>query len=143
MNKKQVIFRSAPVSHKRGYYFEDQGLVFLNLMCLICGTLLYAMFTLILLTFILLHRSKEQDLLLPNSLKLGFHLNISCSFRRVIARLQNARPFLLLLVIAFLIHHLPFACCFLQFLAICSSIWLFGACFCMALMLLILVPNER
>ena len=29
LNKKQDFFRPAPVSHKRGYYFKDQGLVFL------------------------------------------------------------------------------------------------------------------
>ena len=51
LNKKQVFFRPAPVSYKRGYYFEDQGLVFLELMFLKCGTLLYIDF---LLLFVLL-----------------------------------------------------------------------------------------
>ena len=43
LNKKQVFFRPAPVSYKRGYYFENQGLVLLKFMFLICGTLLYCL----------------------------------------------------------------------------------------------------
>ena len=39
--KKQTFFRPAPVSSKRGYYFKNQGLVFLKFMFLISGTLLY------------------------------------------------------------------------------------------------------
>ena len=41
LNKKQAFFRPATASYKRGYYFENQGLVFLKFMFLICGTLLY------------------------------------------------------------------------------------------------------
>ena len=35
LNEKQVFFRPTPDSYKSGYYFEDQGLVFLKLMFLI------------------------------------------------------------------------------------------------------------
>ena len=41
LNKKHALFRPAPVSYGRGYYFENQGLMFLKFMFLICGTLLY------------------------------------------------------------------------------------------------------
>ena len=41
LNKKQAFFRPASVSYKRGHYFENQGLVFLKFMFLICRTLLY------------------------------------------------------------------------------------------------------
>ena len=41
LNKKHALFRPAPVSYRRGYYFENQGLMFLKFMFLICGTLLY------------------------------------------------------------------------------------------------------
>ena len=43
LNKKQAFLRPGPVSYKKGYYFENQGLVFLKFMFLICGALLYYM----------------------------------------------------------------------------------------------------
>ena len=47
LNKKEAFFRPAPISYKRGYYFENQGLMFLKFMFLICGTLLYCVCTLL------------------------------------------------------------------------------------------------
>ena len=41
LNKKQVFFRPAPVSYKRGYHFRNRGLVFLKFMFLMFRILLY------------------------------------------------------------------------------------------------------
>ena len=40
MNKEQAFFRPA-TPYKGGYHVENQGLVFLKFVFLICGTLLY------------------------------------------------------------------------------------------------------